>query len=144
MRAMLGFGVAMVLAGMAAAAEHEVQMKNKGADGAMVFEPAVIRAAPGDTVRFVPTDKSHNVEGIKGMLPDGVAPFKSKMNEEYVLTLTAPGLYGVKCSPHVSMGMVALIQAGDAPANLDAAKAVKLPGKAGERMSAAFAKLASQ
>lgn len=144
MRAAMGFGMAMLLAGMAGAAEHEVQMRNKGEAGAMVFEPAVIRAAPGDTVRFVPTDKSHNVEAIKGMLPEGVALFKSRMNEEYVLTLTAPGLYGVKCSPHVSMGMVALIQAGEAPANLEAAQAVKLPGKAGERMGAAFATLAGQ
>lgn len=128
----------VMAAGMAPAAEHEVLMKNKGEAGAMVFEPAFVRAEPGDTIRFVPTDKSHNVEGIKGMLPEGAEPFKSKMNEEFVLTVTAPGLYGVKCTPHYSMGMVALIQAGDAPANVDAAKAVKLPGKANERMQAAF------
>lgn len=148
MRRMAGFSLAMAMAvtgtGAAGAAEHEVLMKNKGEAGAMVFEPAVIIAAPGDTVRFVPTDKNHNVEGIKGMLPEGVAPFKSGMNEEYVLTLTAPGLYGVKCTPHVSMGMVALIQAGEAPANLAAASAVKLPGKGRERMEAAFATLASR
>ena len=75
------------------------------------------------------------------MLPDGVEPFKSKMNEEFVLTLTEPGVYGIKCSPHVSMGMVALIQAGDEPVNLEAAKSVKLPGKAKQRMAAAFATL---
>ena len=132
---------ALVLAsGMAHAAEHEVHMKNKGAEGAMVFEPAFVRVEPGDTIRFIPTDKSHNVEGIKGMLPEGTASFKSKMNEEFSLTVTAPGVYGVKCSPHYSMGMVALIQVGDAPANLDAARAVKLPAKAGERMQAAFAR----
>lgn len=56
-----------------------------------------------------------------------------------MLTVTEPGLYGVKCSPHVTMGMVALIQVGAAPApNLEAAKAVKLAGKAGERMAADF------
>lgn len=36
------------------------------------------------------------------------------------------------------MGMVALVQAGDAPANIEAAKAAKLPPKAAERMKAAF------
>ncbi len=65
-------------------------------------------------------------------------PFKSKVNEEYVLTVTEPGYYGIKCSPHYSMGMVALIRVGDGSANLDAAKAIKLPAKAGERMKAAF------
>ena len=44
-------------------------MLNKGAEGAMVFEPALVKVAPGDTVKFVATDKGHNAETIKGMLP---------------------------------------------------------------------------
>lgn len=48
----------------ASAAEVQVKMLNKGADGAFVFEPALVKIAPGDTVRFVPTDKGHNVESI--------------------------------------------------------------------------------
>jgi pseudoazurin len=131
-------GLVILTSGTAHAAEHIVKMMNKGESGNMVFEPAAIAAAPGDRIHFIPTDKSHNVEGIKAMLPEGVKPFKSKVNEEYILTVTAPGYYGVKCSPHFSMGMVALIKVGDDPANLDAAKAVKLPAKAGERMKAAF------
>ncbi|ODR88599.1 pseudoazurin [Sinorhizobium alkalisoli] len=139
----MGIMAAIVLvAGGALAEEHEVKMLNKGGSGAMVFEPALVKAAPGDTIRFVPADKGHNVESIKGMLPDGVDKFKSKVNEEYVMIVTVPGLYGVKCSPHFSMGMVALIQVGDVPANIELAKAVKLPAKAGERMKAALAALA--
>lgn len=137
------FAAAMTLAaGSALAAEHEVHMRNQGTAGPMVFEPAVIKAAPGDTIRFIPTDKSHNVEAVKGMLPDGVALFKGKTNEEYTLTITQPGIYGIRCSPHFAMGMVGLIRAGDAPANIEAAKAVKLPGKAGERMKGYFEELA--
>jgi len=120
---------AMLLAGGAQAAEHEVQMLNRGDKGAMVFVPDLVKAAPGDTIRFIPTDKSHNVEAIKGMLPEGVAVFKSKINDEFTITLTEQGVYGVKCTPHYGMGMVALILAGD-PVNLDAAKAVSHPGKA--------------
>ncbi|ASY71731.1 Pseudoazurin (plasmid) [Sinorhizobium fredii CCBAU 83666] len=116
-----------------------MKMLNKGESGAMVFEPAFVKAAPGDTIRFVPVDKGHNVESIKGMLPDGVDKFKSKVNEEYVMTPTVPGLYGVKCSPHFAMGMVALIQVGDVPANVEAVKAVKLPKKADERIKEALA-----
>ncbi|PDT81272.1 pseudoazurin [Sinorhizobium sp. BJ1] len=135
----MGIVAAFVLmAGGAHAAEHEVKMLNKGESGAMVFEPAFVKAAPGDTIRFVPVDKGHNVESIKGMLPDGVDKFKSKVNEEYVMTLTVPGLYGVKCSPHFAMGMVALIQVGDVPANVEAVNAVKLPKKADERLKAAL------
>lgn len=123
------------------AAEHEVKMLNKGAEGPMVFEPSFIRAEPGDVIHFVVADKSHDVESIKGMLPEGVEPFKGELNKPYDLTVTTPGVYGVKCTPHFAMGMVALIQVGGAPANLDAAKAVKLPKKAKERMDKAFAQV---
>ena len=52
--------LAGLLAMPAFAADFEVHMLNKGADGAMVFEPLLIRIAPGDTVTFIPTDKGHN------------------------------------------------------------------------------------
>lgn len=135
--ALIGLG----LAGAAGAAEHEVHMKNKGEAGSMVFEPAYIRAEPGDVIHFVPTDKSHNVESIKDMIPAGVAPFKGELSAPFDLTVTEAGLYGVKCTPHYAMGMVALIQVGAAPANLDAVKAMKLPKKAQERMDAGFAQV---
>jgi pseudoazurin len=137
--ATLALGVAVMTAGAAHAAEFEVLMLNKGEKGAMVFVPDLIVAAPGDTIRFVPTDKGHNVETINGMLPEGVQPFKSKFNEEYVVTVTSEGVYGVKCTPHYAMGMVALIRVGD-PANAEAAQAVKQPGKA----KAVFADLFGQ
>ena len=123
------------------AAEHEVKMLNKGAAGTMVFEPDYVRAEPGDVIKFIPTDKSHNVEAIKDILPEGVEIFKSKINEDYTLTVTEAGLYGVKCTPHFAMGMVALIQVGDAPANLEAAKTAKMAKKARERMDAAIAQV---
>lgn len=66
--------VALVMVGSAAAAEVEAKMLNKGAEGAMIFEPSLVRVSPGDTVRFLATDKGYNAETIKGMLPDGAAP----------------------------------------------------------------------
>lgn len=126
-----------VLAMPATAAEISVQMLNKGEKGGMVFQPDYIKAAPGDTIKFIPTDKGHNVELIKGMLPEGVAEFKSKMNEEFVLTVEKEGVYGVKCTPHYGMGMVALIEVGTA-ANMEAAKAVKHNGKAKQRFEEIF------
>lgn len=132
---------AFVLATAAQAENFDVKMLNKGADGAMVFEPAFVKAAVGDTITFISTDKGHNVEGIEGMLPEGVEAFKSAMGDDYVLTLTAEGLYGVKCTPHYGMGMVALIQAG-APVNLDAAAAVTQKGKSKARFEPLFAQVA--
>lgn len=125
----------------ALAANFEVQMLNKGADGAMVFEPALTKVAVGDTVTFLPTDKGHNAETIKGMLPDGAEPFKGAMGKEVVVTFTIPGAYGIKCAPHLGMGMVALVVVGDAPANLEAVKAVKLPKTAQERFEPLYEQL---
>jgi pseudoazurin len=68
------------------------------------------------------------------MLPEGVEGFKSKFNKEFDLTVEAEGVYGIKCTPHYAMGMVALIQVGDA-VNLDGVKAVKQKGKAKGRMA---------
>ena len=127
--AMLALGAALVFAGAASAAEIEIKMLNKGEKGAMVFEPDFVRAAPGDTIKFIASDKGHNAEAIKGMLPDGVEIFKGKINEEIVVTLDKEGVYGVKCAPHYGMGMVLLIEVGNAD-NVDAAQVVKHPGKA--------------
>ena len=134
--------VAFGLAAPALAADYEIQMLNKGEAGTMVFEPNFVAIQPGDTVTFVPTDKSHNVETIKDMFPEGFEPFKSKVNEAFTVTFDQPGVYGVKCTPHFAMGMVGLIAVGDELPNLEAVRAVKLPNKAQERIDAAFAGLA--
>ncbi len=130
------------LAVPALAADHQVQMLNKGAEGPMVFEPAFVQAEVGDTVTFVPVDKGHDVVSLPGMLPEGVADFESKLNQEFVLTVETPGLYAVKCKPHLPMGMVALIQVGGDASNYDAVAEGKLPKKARERMDAALAQVA--
>jgi pseudoazurin len=123
------------------AADHEVHMLNKGADGVMVFEPGFVKVAPGDTVTFIPTDKSHNVETYKGLIPEGAAEFKSKASEQYQAKFDVPGAYVVKCTPHAGMGMVALIQVGDAPANLDAIKTAKVPNPVRKRLDADLAQV---
>ena len=123
----------------ASAAEHIINMLNKGSDGAaMVFEPGFVRAAVGDTIKFVPVDKGHFVQNYPGMWPAGVAEVKGKMNEELVVTMDKDGLYAFKCAPHFPMGMVALVQVGNAPVT-DAVKAIKIPGPAGKRMEAELA-----
>jgi pseudoazurin len=137
--AILALGTALMFVGAAGAAEFEIKMLNKGEKGAMVFEPAYVKAAPGDTIHFVAVDKGHNAEIVKGMIPEGAEPFKGKVNEEVTVTLTQEGVYGIKCAPHYGMGMVALIEVGN-PVNLEEAKGIKHNGKA----KTAFAELFGQ
>jgi pseudoazurin len=119
----------------AAAKEHQVKMLNKGAGGLMVFEPAFIKVAPGDTVKFLATQKGHNAESVAGMTPAGGTTFKGKINEEISVKFNKEGVYGYKCLPHLGMGMVGVVQVGK-PVNKAqaAAAAAKLPGMGKKRM----------
>jgi pseudoazurin len=138
--AALAIAISATLAGAAWAETIEVKMLNKGEAGSMVFEPAYIVANPGDVSNFVSVDKGHNVQSIDGMLPTGVDEFKSAMSKDFALTVTAEGVYGVKCTPHYTMGMVALIKVGQ-PVNLEAASDVTQKGKAKQRFHDIFEKL---
>ncbi|KKC38251.1 hypothetical protein WH87_08765 [Devosia epidermidihirudinis] len=113
----------------AMAADHEIKMMNRGEAGQMVFEPAFLQIEKGDTVKFIATDKGHNAETIAGMIPEGAAPFKGKINEEIEVTFDVEGAYGYKCAPHFAMGMVGLIVVGSAPANLDALNGARVPNR---------------
>ena len=117
--------VALVAALPVAADEIPVKMLNSGPGGMMVFDPACVRLKPGDSIKFLPTDKGHNVETIKGMAPDGADYVKSTVGQEAVVTFEREGVYGFKCSPHYLMGMVALVVVGDKRDNLETAKSVQ-------------------
>ena len=140
---MAAFSAGMAMAGGAYAAEVEVKMLNKGTEGLMVFEPALLKVAPGDTVKFVSTDKGHNAETIKGMLPEGGATFIGKTGEDVAVKFDQAGIYGVKCAPHYGMGMVGLVVVG-APTNAAEAKAVTHPGKAKTVFTTLFEKVAAK
>ena len=102
------------------AAEVEIKMKNNGKDGMMVFEPGFVKIQPGDTIVFVPTDKTHNSASY--VLPEGAKPWKGKTDETFKVTLDKEGVYIHKCDPHIPMAMAGVIQVGN-PVNLTQAKA---------------------
>lgn len=119
---------------LAAMAEvHEVRMLNRNGTGPMPFEPEYLVIQPGDTVRFLATDPGHNAATIAGMIPAGGQRFIGKIDEEIEVTLDAEGIWGIKCSPHYTMGMAMLIQVGDRPAT-GADLPDDLPGAARQRM----------
>lgn len=104
---------------------HEVRMLNAHpADRTqrMVFDPPVLRIQPGDTVRFVATDRGHNAQTVDGMLPEGAEAFRGRVNEEFEVTFTAEGTYGYVCQPHQTMGMVGFILVGDHSTNFAAVR----------------------
>lgn len=106
-----------VMSSFVMAAEHKVEMRNKGESGTMVFEPAVLKAEVGDTIHFVPTDMGHNSQIVEGMAPEGATSWKGKMNKPVSVTLDKEGVYVYSCRPHEIMAMVGVIVAGD-PVNL--------------------------
>lgn len=117
-----------------AAAAHEVMMLTKSPDDPAlrnIFLPRLLVVEPGDTVNFVPTEKTHNSASIRSMIPEGAETWKGKVNQEIEVTLTVPGFYGYECTPHHAMGMVGLVVVkGDGMMeNVEAAKAAKLRGK---------------
>ena len=133
----------LVLAAPAAAKEYQVKMLNKGSDGSlMVFEPAYLKVAPGDSVKFLATQKGHNAESLLGMAPAGAAAFKGKIDEEITVKFTKEGVYGYKCLPHLGMGMVGVIQVGK-PGNKAAVATAtqKLPGLGKKKMTALLEKV---
>ena len=121
----------------ALAQTHEVKMLTRSATAGMVYEPDYLQIAPGDTVRFIPTQSGHNAATLPGLLPEGAQPFKGKINQEVEQTFSVPGLYGIQCIPHLAMGMVMLIQVGE-PAAKPPVLPATLPKRALDRLNAAL------
>ena len=132
----------MVVVAPAYAAEITIKERNQTDDGKFVFEDALVRIKPGDTVVFEPADRGHNAETIPGMLPAGAAAIKTPFSKEARVTFETPGVYGIKCLPHFGLGMVAVIVVGD-PVNLAEVKqaAEKLPPMAKARAAKLLAEL---
>mgnify|MGYP001561173821 FL=1 len=130
--------VLAALTAPAFAADTTVEMLNKRDDGAkMVYSEDITRIDVGDTITWVPTSKGHNVEFIAG--PDGWdAPKKSKLNKEVEITFDTPGVYLYQCSPHKSMGMIAIVVVGDGDNDISKAK---VKGKSKKKLKALLAEL---
>lgn len=130
----------LTLTAPAFAQVHEVLMKNRGTAGPMVYEPDYLEIQPGDSVKFIRTNRSHNAASIPELSPEGYKGFIGKIDEEIEVKYDQAGLYGIKCSPHFAMGMVMLIKVGDAKLT-DAYRNYVAPGNADKRFKAIFARM---
>ena len=111
------------------AANETIEMLNKQGKESMVFSKKIVRVSVGDTVFWKATDPGHNVEFIKGGVPEGVGKFKTKFNKDAEYTFEVPGIYAYWCTPHKSMGMIGFVVVGEDKSNLDAIKKIKFYSK---------------
>ena len=114
---------------LAIAADVTIEMLNKQGKESMVYSQKIVNVNVGDTVFWKATTKGHNVQFMKGGVPDGVEKFKSKMNKDTEYTFTVPGIYAYWCTPHKSMGMIGFVVVGGDKSNLEAIKSLKFFGK---------------
>ena len=111
------------------AADATVEMLNKQGKESMVYSQKIVKINVGEKVFWKATSKGHNVEFIKGGVPEGVKKFKSKYNKDVEFKFDVPGIYAYWCTPHKSMGMIGFVVVGDNKSNLDAIKAIRYTGK---------------
>ena len=111
-----------------------IDMLNVRSDGqSMVYSEDVLKVEVGDTVVWKPKDKGHNVEFIIG--PDAIElPKKSRINQEFTYTFEKSGVYFYQCTPHKSMGMIAVIIVGEDLTNIDQVKSVRVFGKSKRKL----------
>ena len=111
------------------AADATVEMLNKKGKETMVFSLKIVKINVGEKVFWKATNKGHNIEFIKGGVPEGVEKFKSKFNKDVEYKFDVPGIYAYWCTPHKSMGMIGFVVVGDDKSNLEAIKSIKFSGK---------------
>jgi len=107
------------------AADVTIEMLNKLGNESMVYSEKIVRVNVGDTVFWKSTNPGHNVEFIKGGVPEGVDKFKTKFSKDAEYTFTIPGIYAYWCTPHKSMGMIGFVVVGDDKSNLENIKKIK-------------------
>ena len=113
----------------ALAQDETIEMLNKLDKETMVYSKKVVRVNVGDTVFWKATDKGHNVEFIKGGVPEGVEKFKSQFNKDTQYTFEIAGIYAYWCTPHKNMGMIGFVVVGDDKSNLEAIKKIRFSAK---------------
>ena len=111
------------------AADETIEMLNKLDKESMVYSKKIVRIDVGDTVFWKSTNPGHNVEFIKGGVPEGAEKFKTKFSKDAQYTFKVPGIYAYWCSPHKSMGMIGFIVVGNDKSNLEAIKKIKYYSK---------------
>ena len=110
-------------------ADQNVDMLNKSGKEINVYSKKVVNVDVGDTVFWKSVNPGHNVEFIKGGIPEGAEKFKSSYSKDTSYTFKTPGIYAYWCTPHKSIGMIGFVVVGNDKSNLDSIKKIKFYGK---------------
>jgi pseudoazurin len=113
----------------ASATDQTVEMLNKLEKENMVFSKKIVNVDVGDTVFWKATKSGHNVEFVKGGVPEGVDKFRSKLSKDAEYKFEIPGIYAYWCTPHKGMGMIGFVVVGNDKSNLERIKKIKFMGK---------------
>jgi pseudoazurin len=113
----------------ASAENQTIEMLNKLGKETMVYSKKVVKVDIGDTVFWKSTKPGHNVEFIKGGVPEGVGKFRSALSKDTEYKFEVPGIYAYWCTPHKGMGMIGFVVVGNDKSNLEQIKKIKYMGK---------------
>ena len=127
-KSMLLFFV-LFLSQPAFAADQTIEMLNKLGKEHMVYSKKIVNIEVGDTVFWKSKNPGHNVQFIKGGVPEGVEKFKSPISKDTQYKFEIPGIYAYWCTPHKGMGMIGFVVVGNNKSNLEAVKKIKYLGK---------------
>ena len=131
--------LSFLISSPAIASEVIVEMLNKDANGnRMVYSQEIVEIASGSTVKWVPTDKGHNVEIIAS--PNEMK-FKSKNGKVTSITFETSGIYYYWCTPHKGMGMIGLVVVGGDTSNKSQISEAKAIGKSKKKLKALLEQL---
>ena len=128
-------------ANLAYAKTVEIEMLNKDGSGRkMVYSEELVHVDAGDTVKWLPTSKGHNVEIVAA--PEGFEiPKKSKNGKEVSIEFTEIDIYYYWCTPHKGMGMIGLIVVDGDTSNKDVIAKAKAMGKSKKKLKALLGEL---
>lgn len=98
---------------------YEVHMLNKIGNESMTFSPSFLKIEQEDEVKFIPKDQGHTSRSV--FTPNEATRWDGKVNEELKIIFKNEGIYIYECANHGVMGMIGLIQVGEAN-NLQEAK----------------------
>ena len=121
--------LSLLIAQSAFAADETIEMLNKLGKEHMVYSKKIVKVDIGDTVFWKSTKPGHNVEFIKGGVPEGVGKFRSALSKDAEYKFEIPGIYAYWCTPHKGMGMIGFVVVGNDKSNLEAIKKLKYLGK---------------
>lgn len=89
----------------------------------LTYQPEVVMAAPGDTIRWVWTDGFHTITSGVDCMPDGVhfntGLFSAMPVFEYPIPDDFVGEIPYYCAPHCSLGMTGNIIVAACPEDVD-------------------------